>query len=157
MRKICDLFSKLRIFTLSTGVVLSGCSYPSIDRSAAEGPSENSEKQAIGLPVEFPAPPDTSANLSDTNIIGGGSRWFGRLSLTSRATTQEAYRFYGSSMAQSGWEQISSSISENMVQIFINRSEGRSCVITIAPRTALKGSHINISVAPLDNNITQTK
>jgi hypothetical protein len=157
MRKICDLFSTLRIFILSTGVVLSGCSSPSIDRGAAQNPSDNSEKQAIGLPVEFPAPPDTSANLSDTNIIGGGSRWFGRLSLTSRATTQEAYRFYGSSMAQSGWEQISSSISENMVQIFINRSEGRSCVITIAPRTALKGSHINISVAPLDNNITQTK
>ena len=143
------------LFAIS--IISNGCSPLSAISSNDSQLSGVSQEQSIGLPVIFPTPVDTSANPADTNVLGDSNHWFGHLSLTSKATMQEVYLFYSSEMSKSGWEQISSSISDTIIQIFINRREGRACIITTSARTALKGSHIDITISPLDKTFILTK
>ena len=160
MAKTFALQHFLSIASVASSILLYSCATDSADQASAlnaQNQKTESEKPSIGLPVDFPAPPDTSANLGDTNVLGDGNHWFGHLSLTTPATIQDTYWFYASKMPASGWEQISSSISESVVQIFINRVEGRACVITITARTAFKGSHIDVLISPLDGSFARPK
>lgn len=100
------------------------------------------------MPVEFAMPEGTSIDRGDTSVVGDNLNWYGTLSLTSDAGMDEAHQFYSSELPREGWEPIAALMADRVVLQFINKQQGRACIVTIESRT-VGGSHIEVIVAPL--------
>lgn len=133
-------------------VVLSGCSIFNSDKDAGAPPPP------AYMPVEFAMPAGTEIDRSDTIVVGDNLNWYGTLALTSDTEMDEAHQFYSSELPREGWEPIAALISDRIVLQYVNRRQGRACIVTIRSRTAVGGSHIEVVVAPLiaDHNPAAT-
>jgi hypothetical protein len=100
-------------------------------------------------PVEFAMPADTSVDRGDTVVVGDNQNWYGTLALTSDTSMDQVHEFYSSELPREGWEPLASLVSNRVVLQFINHHQGRACIVTIDPRTAVGGSHIEVIVSPL--------
>lgn len=134
------------LFRLAAGLSLAGllglggCSVFGDDDAASPPPF---------MPVEFAMPPGTSIDRGDTTVVGDNVNWYGTLALTSDSGMDEAHQFYSGELPREGWEPVAALVSNRVVLQFVNRHQGRACIVTIEPRTALAGSHIEVVVAPL--------
>jgi len=109
-----------------------------------------SNKAAAFAPVEFPSPGKSTINRDKTIVVGGATLWFGTLSLDSDATLNEAQQFYTGVMAAQGWQPLSTLIADRVVLQFIDRTHGRSVMISIDKKGPLNGgSHIEVVISPL--------
>lgn len=126
-----------------------GCSTLGDDKSNAPPPPPY-------MPVEFAMPAGTAIDRSDTIVVGDNINWYGTLALTSDTEMDDAHQFYSNELPREGWEPIAALVSNRIVLQFINRHQGRACIVTIEPRTAVGGAHIEIIVSPLIAERTST-
>jgi hypothetical protein len=101
------------------------------------------------MPVEFAMPAGTAIDRGDTIVVGDNTNWYGTLALTSDTEMDDAHQFYANELPREGWEPIAALVSNRIVLQFINRHQGRACIVTIVSRTAVGGSHIEVTVSPL--------
>jgi hypothetical protein len=146
MSRSSDSTQKLRRLGLglSLALVLGGCSWFSGDDKSADAPPP-----PVYMPVEFAMPAGTSIDRGSTAVVGDSVNWYGTLALTSDAEMDDAHQFYSHELPREGWEPISALVSDRVILQFINRHEGRASIVTIEPRTAVGGTHIEIVVSPL--------
>ena len=109
------------------------------------------EKAPAFAPVEFPTPPGKSTiNRDKTIVVGSATQWFGTLAVDSDANLNEAHQFYSGVMASQGWQPLSAFIAERVVLQFVDRTKGRTAMISIDKRGALNsGTHIDVVISPL--------
>ena len=151
----------MRCFTaialLSTAFLVTSCESDSASQDVASPPralvqnasTTQSAAASIYEPVEFPMPPDTEINRDDTNVVGNRAEWFGTLALSSHSSMDDVQQFYGTTLPAKGWQPISSLIGNRDILQFVNKRVGRACIVMIEDRSILKGSEIQVIVAPL--------
>ncbi len=137
---------RLRIGLAILGVVLlvgPGCSTFDDDKGSGAPPPPPY------MPVEFAMPAGTSIDRGNTIVVGDNVNWYGTLALTSDTEMDDAHQFYANELPREGWEPIAALVSNRIVLQFINKRQARACIVTINPRTAVGGSHIEVVVSPL--------
>jgi hypothetical protein len=140
---------KLRMAMLGLLVLVGpGCSTDDDKKAAAPPPP-------VYSPVEFAMPAGTSIDRGDTLVVGDNLNWYGTLALTSDTDMDGAHQFYSDELPREGWEPIAALAANRVVLQFINRRRGRACIVTIEPRTAVGGSHIEVIVSPLSSDHAQ--
>jgi hypothetical protein len=122
-------------------VAVSGCS--SSDTAGASGTA------APYMPVAFAMPADTDIDSSGTVVVGDNINWYGTLALTSGSNVDASHQFYADELPREGFEPLATLVANRVVLQYVNRRQNRSCIVTIEPRSALPGSHIEVVCAPL--------
>lgn len=135
---------KLGLFLMGLLLVVGpGCSMMGGDKDSSAPPPPTY------MPVEFAMPAGTSINRGDTIVVGDNINWYGTLSLSSDTDMDDVHQFYSNELPREGWEPIAALTANRIVLQFINRHQGRACIVTISSRTAVGGSHIEVVVSPL--------
>jgi len=137
---------------LCTAYALVACSSVDIKPASKDG-APAPEASAAQLAGDMPIPPGATVRPQDTLVMGTGSRWIGRISLSVAGESQAIYTYYRDGLPSAGWVLTSSSYSKLSFLTF-NKADR---VATIQIQSAsFGGNEVIITVTPANksNNAT---
>jgi len=131
------------LLVLSTAFLALACS--SMGNTPIANDNTVSGVTAKQLAGDVPLPQDTVIKQQDTLVMGSGSAWIGRLSLTVSGEPQSVFAWFRDSMPGAGWTLTSSSFSKLSLLTFTKADRmatvqmqgsnfgGNEVLITVAP------------------------
>ncbi|WP_395057119.1 hypothetical protein [Polaromonas sp.] len=132
------------LLLLSTACLMLGCSTlgnaPIANDSTVSG---NTAKQLAG---DVPLPQGAVIKQQDTLVMGTGSSWTGRLSLTVAGEPQSVFAYFRDSMPGAGWTLTSSSFSKLSLLTFTKAE--RIATVQMQGSGFGGGNEVLITVAP---------
>jgi len=103
-------------------------------------------------PVQFPMPPESSMDTSNTNVVGSSDTWFGTISISSSSGMDSVHQYYDVALPSQGWEPLSALMtSDKVVLQYVNKHLGRAAIVTLTPKSLWRGTDIDVVVSPLIN------
>lgn len=144
---------RLPVFIVAAALGLAGAAHaaPSYADSSADSTSAPpSSSPPSYRPVQFPMPPESSMDSSDTNVVGSSDTWFGTISLTSSRGMDEVHQYYDVALPSEGWTPLSALMtSDKVVLQYVNKHLGRAAIVTLTSKSLWRGTDIDVVVSPL--------
>ncbi len=101
-------------------------------------------------PVQFPMPPESSMDSSNTNVVGSSETWYGTISISSSRDMDEVHQYYDVALPAQGWSPLSALMtSDKVVLQYVNKHLGRAAIVTLTPRSLWRGTDVDVVVSPL--------
>jgi hypothetical protein len=134
---------KLFVMVLSAALLIA-CAGGGGSLSGDSGVTETNSKQLTG---DLPLPPGATIKQQETLVMGTGSSWIGRVSLSIAGEPQAIFTYFRDTLPGSGWALTSSSFSklslltftkaERVANVQIQNGSFRNndVLITVSPTT----------------------
>ena len=99
---------KIFVMVLSTALLIA-CAGGGASMSGDSGVTETNSKQLTG---DVPLPPGATIKQQETLVMGAGSTWMGRVSLSIAGEPQAVFAYFRDTLPGSGWSLTSSLFSK---------------------------------------------
>lgn len=83
-------------------------------------------------------------DLENSLILNPGDNWIGRLTLKSKLVSENAFEYYSTTMAEHGWNSLTSIQSEDSTLMF---EKGARLAAVVIKSNGKRGSYIDVTVS----------
>lgn len=145
---------RLQIFLVAAALGLAGAAQAApmryADSSADSASAPPASAPPSYRPVQFPMPPESDMDSSDTNVVGSSDTWYGTISITSSRGMDEVHQYYDVALPSEGWAPLSALMtSDKVVLQYVNKHLGRTAIVTLTSKSLWRGTDIDVVVSPL--------
>jgi hypothetical protein len=130
------------LFTISV-ISIAGCASNTPQTGGNETSIESSQSKLLG---DMPLPPGSKIDNSNSLILGSGTAWTGRLSISSPINSIQTSVFFRDEFPKAGWTLVSSTTSKKSILVFLKND--RSVTIEIEDGFLGNSSNLLLTVAP---------
>jgi len=145
---------RLGVFIVAALLALSGAAGASdaADTAPDTSTTPDTAEPLPYQPVQFPMPPESSMDSSDTDVVGSNQTWYGTIRMSSSKGMDEVHQYYDVALPSQGWAPLSALMtSDKAVLQYVNRHLGRACIVTLTAKSLWRGTDIDVVVSPLIN------